>query len=168
MSQKNREYNEFPMESVENGIFLAKVKVSQADINRIGKVKYFYKKMNIGQSKWWESDTVKKYKRGWQFLEQDFFFDFIQPQAKLFKDQNEIKKMVHSFMKYLIARFNQDANAETVIKFVQFCALDQIRAPVLEYLFELLLEAFKEQERQIPVVLKGIKSYIIEIISVLD
>jgi hypothetical protein len=80
--------------------------------------------MNIGQSKWWESDTVKKYKRGRQFLEQDFFFDFIENKAKLFKDQNEIKKMVHSFLKYLITRFNQDSNAETVIKFVQFCALD--------------------------------------------
>ena len=52
--------------------------------------------------------------------------------------------MVHSFLKYLISRFNEDANAETVIKFVQFCAFDQIRAPVLEYLFELLLEAFKQ------------------------
>ena len=51
--------------------------------------------------------------------------------------------MVHKFLKYLISRFSQDANAQTVIKFVQFCALDQIRAPVLEYVFELLMDAFK-------------------------
>ena len=81
-------------------------------------MKYFYKKIVIGQSKWWQSDTVKKYKRGRQYLDQDFFFDFIQPKAKLFKDLNEIKTMVHSFLKYLISRFNEDANAETVIKFV--------------------------------------------------
>jgi hypothetical protein len=100
--------------------------------------------MDIRQSKWWDSDTVQKYKRGKQFLDQDMYFDFLQPQAKLFKDQNETVRMVFKFLKYLISRFNQDANAQTVIKFVQFCALDQIRAPVLEYLFDLLLDAFKQ------------------------
>jgi hypothetical protein len=43
---------------VENGIFLAKVKVSQADLNRIGRVKYFYKKLEVRQAKWWDSETV--------------------------------------------------------------------------------------------------------------
>ena len=52
------------MITVDNGIFLAKVKVSQTDINRIGRVKYFYKKMDVRNAKWWDSETVQRFKRG--------------------------------------------------------------------------------------------------------
>ena len=88
-SKNDREYFDYPMITVDNGIYLAKVKVLQSDINRIGRVKYFYKKMDIRQAKWWDSETVQKLKRGRQFLDEDYFFDFLQPHAKLFKDQLE-------------------------------------------------------------------------------
>jgi hypothetical protein len=38
----------------------------------------------------------------------------------------------------------------------------------LDYIFELLLDAFKQQERKVPVILEGIQRYIVEIISVFD
>jgi hypothetical protein len=53
-SKNDKEYFDYPMITVEDGIFLAKVKVAQSDINRIGQVKYFYKKLEVIHQKRWD------------------------------------------------------------------------------------------------------------------
>lgn len=73
----DREYLDEEMIMVDKGIFYGYMQVSQVNLQNIGQIKYFYKRMNIKKSSWLESDKVVKLSRPRNFIQLDYFFDFL-------------------------------------------------------------------------------------------
>jgi hypothetical protein len=98
--------------------------------------------MAIRESKWTESENVQKLRRGRAFLHLDYFFDFLQP-GKMFKDKDENLRQTQRFLRYLVSNF-KIKNAKNMIGFLEFAVAEQIRYPIYEWLFELLLIQYKK------------------------